>query len=55
MTTAKIKLAGFLHSIAMRSTDHLVDVIKDIFTDSKTAQGLNLDRIDENTSLRELQ
>lgn len=46
MKTAEIKLAGFLaeHNIAMRSADHLVDVIKDIFKDSKTAQGLNLGR-----------
>ena len=37
-----VKLAGFLaeHNIAMRATDHLVDVIKDIFSDSKTAQNI---------------
>lgn len=44
--TAKVKLAGFLaeHNIAMRATDHLVDVIKDIFSDSKMAQNISLGR-----------
>lgn len=47
MKADEIKLAGFLaeHNIAMRSADHLVDVIKDIFKDSKTAQGLKPGRM----------
>ncbi|MED6250372.1 hypothetical protein ATANTOWER_031368 [Ataeniobius toweri] len=42
--TAEVKLAGFLaeHNIAMKATNHLVDVIKDIFSDSKTAQNMSL-------------
>lgn len=33
--TAEVKLSGFLseHNIAMRASDHLVDIIKDIFKD----------------------
>lgn len=44
--TAEVKLAGFLaeHNIAMRATDHLVDVIKEIFSDTKTAQNTSLGR-----------
>lgn len=42
--TAEVKLAGFLaeHNITMRASDHLVDVVKDIFKDSKTAQNISL-------------
>ena len=44
--TAEVKLAGFLaeHNIAMRATDHLVDVIKDIFSYSKMTQNMSLGR-----------
>lgn len=46
MKTAEVKLAGSLaeHNIAMRVTDHMVDVIKDIFKNSKTAQNMPLGR-----------
>lgn len=41
--TAEVKLAGFLaEHISSRVTDHLLDVIKDIFKDSKTAQNMSL-------------
>lgn len=42
--TAEVKLAGFLaeHNIAMRASDHLVDVLKDILKDLKTAQNISL-------------
>ena len=40
---AEIKLAGFLteHNIAFNVTDHLIDLCKDIFSDSKIAQSIS--------------
>lgn len=46
MKTAEVKLAGFLaeHNITMSASDHLVDVLKNIFKDSQTAQNLSFGR-----------
>lgn len=43
---AEIKLTGFMaeHNIALRTSDHLVGVLKDIFNNSKTAQHMCLGR-----------
>lgn len=46
LETAEVKLTWFLaeHSISIRATDHLEDIIVDIFEDSKTAKNMFLGR-----------
>ncbi|XP_077077947.1 polymeric immunoglobulin receptor-like [Siphateles boraxobius] len=43
---AEIKLTGFMaeHNIALRTSANLVEVLKDVFKDSKTAQHMSLGR-----------
>lgn len=43
---AEIRLAAFFaeHNISFLTSDHLIDLLKEIFDDSETIQGLNMKR-----------